>query len=154
MIKEFLYLDELPSLEYRTINHPFVFIGCNIKSLYDEKRIESDENYKPQRIYHCEHYLYGSIFEPLKNDSDFIKYLNHFQNIDLYGYGKILNEYSMTCEENFGFLENGLYPVDPKYIRKYISDFNSKDFFVDDVQMPMYQRIKSVNMFYLLPEKI
>lgn len=153
MIKEFSYLEKPPILEYKNVNTPFVFIGCNIKSLYDEERIEIKESFKPKRLYHCDHYLYGSIFNPNQKDSMFIKYLNHFQGIGLYGYNKILNEFTMTCEENFGFLQDGLYPVDSKYIRNYIPNFSYETFFNEDTQMPLHQRIKSVNMFFLLPDK-
>jgi hypothetical protein len=151
MIKEFGYLDEPPILEYKGINKDCVFIGCIIKSLYDENRIIFKDNINPKRISHCERNLYGLTFDPQKRDQTFLNYLRYFKNIDLYSYNKILREYSMSCDENFGYLEKGLYPVDSKYIEKYMSDFKYDLLFEDNVEMPNYQRIKSINMFYLSP---
>ena len=151
MIKEFSYLENPPILEYVCIKIPKVFIGCNIKSEYDEKRIKIKENLNPQRILHCGRTLYGILFEPDKKHSNFVKYLSHFKSIDLLGYSKILNEYSLSSEENFGYLEHGLYPVDSKYIENYIPNFTYDYLFENNLEMPMYQRIKSVNMFFLLP---
>ena len=151
MIKEFHSMENLPLLEYNSIKTPKVFIGCNIKSEYDEQRIKIKESLNPQRILHCERTLYGLLFEPDIKHSYFVKYLGHFKSIDLLGYSKILNEYSLSSEENFGYLEHGLYPVDNEYIEDYILNFKYDYLFEDDVEMPMYQRIKAVNMFFLLP---
>jgi hypothetical protein len=151
MIKESYSLENPPLLEYNSIKIPKVFIGCNIKSEYDENRIKIKKSLNPQRISHCERNLYGLLFEPDKKHSDFVKYLGHFKSIDLFGYSKILNEYSLSAEENFGYLEHSLYPIDNKYIEDYIPNFKYDYLFEDDVEMPMYQRIKSVNMFFLLP---
>lgn len=151
MIKEFNSLEEPPKQNYIPINEPKVFIGCNIKSEYDEQRIKIKENLNPQRILHCDRNLYGVLFEPDMKHSYFVKYLGHFKSIDLFGYSKILNEYSLSSEENFGYLEHGLYPVDSKYIENYIPNFKYDYLFEEDSEMPMYQRIKAVNMFFLLP---
>jgi hypothetical protein len=151
MIKGFYSLENPPILEYNSIKTPTVFFGCNIKSEYDEQRIRIKETLNPKRILHCDRNLYGIFFEPNKKHSDFVRYLKHFKSIDLFGYSKILNEYSLSSEENFGYLEHKLYPVDSKYIEEYIPNFTYDYLFEDDVEMPMYQRIKSVNMFFLLP---
>lgn len=151
MIKEFYSLENLPLLEYNSITTLKVFIGCNVKFEYDERRIKIKNNLNPQRISHCGRNLYGLLFEPAKKHLDFVKYLGHFKSIDLFSYSKILNEYSLSAEENFGYLEHRFYPVDNEYIKDYISNFTYDYLFKDDVEMPMYQRIKSVNMFFLLP---
>lgn len=151
MIKEFGYLDEPPILEYKGIHKDYVFVGCMIKSLYDEGRIEIKNNLNPKRIYHCDRNLYGILLEPDKKDQTFLNYLKHFKTIDLYSYNKILNEYSMTCDENFGYLEKGLYPIDSKHIEKYIPNFKYDYLFDDNTEIPNYQRIKSVNMLFLSP---
>lgn len=151
MIKEVLFSEEPPKLEYEGIKKPTVFIGCNIKTEYDENRIKIKNILNPKRIFHCERNLYGICLDPCNKHSLFVKYLSHFKSIDLLGYSKILNEYSLSSEENFGYLEHGLYPVDGKYISEYIPNFKYDYLFEDNVEMPMHQRIKSVNMFFLLP---
>lgn len=151
MIKEFHSLENPPLLEYNSIKTPKLFIGCNIKFEYDEQRIKIKELLNPRRVLHCGRNLYGLLFEPHKKHRDFVKYLGYFKSIDLFGYSKILNEYSLSAEENFGYLEHGLYPIDNKYIEDYISNFKYEHLFEDDMEMPMYQRIKSINMFFLLP---
>jgi hypothetical protein len=151
MIKEVLFSENPPKLEYKPIKKPIVFIGCNIKTEYDENRIKIKDALNPKRILHCERNLYGLCLEPDNKHASFVRYLSHFKSIDLFGYSKILNEYSLSSEENFGYLEHGLYPVDSKYINEYIPNFTYNHLFNDDVEMPMHQRIKSVNMFFLLP---
>ena len=71
--------------------------------------------------------------------------------IDSYTYNKIISENNLSCDENFIFLEDGLYPLDEKHIDQYIPDFQYVSFFDDDLEMPIHQKIKSVKMFILVP---
>ena len=73
-------------------------------------------------------------------------------DIDLFTYNKILLENNLTCNENFAYLEKNLYPIDPPYIYDYIPFLKNDSFFDDESDRPLYQRIKSVNMFFLTPE--
>jgi hypothetical protein len=72
--------------------------------------------------------------------------------LDLISYGSILKKNNLSCEENFAYLNDGLYPLDRKHIQDYISNFKYNNFFVDEEEAPIYQRIKAINMFVLIPD--
>lgn len=152
MNEEFLSYEEEPKKEYSKIDNIKVFIGCNMKSLYDENRIKIKEGFDPVRVNHCGKNLFGSLLEPNKKHLFLLKFLINVGHLDLFSYNKILSENDLSCDENFAYLENKLYPVDSKYICEYIPDFKYSEFFEDDLDVPVYQNIKSVNMFFLTPE--
>jgi hypothetical protein len=152
MNEEFLSYEEAPVEKYNKIKNIKVFVGCNIKSLYDEKRIRIKEEFNPIRIEHCGRNLFGTIFEPSKKHLFFVRFSLDVDSLDLYSYNKLLSENNLSCDENFAYLTNKLYPVDSKYICEYIPNFKYSEFFEDDLNVPVYQNIKSVNMFFLTPE--
>ena len=65
---------------------------CNIKSLYDEKRIVIKQELNPVRIDHCGRNLFGVIFEPIKKHLFLLKFLLDVDSLDLYSYNKFLSE--------------------------------------------------------------
>ena len=149
MIQEFTSYQKLPILHYSELDSKKIFIGCCIKSKYDEERIHINEDLNPKRLEHCGRYLYGAILEPYDKYEKLLQDLANLKSIDLYSYNKILMENNMSCDENFSYLEDGLYPIDSKHIRDLISDFKYEKFFVDDEESPIYQRIKAINLFLL-----
>lgn len=151
MVKEFTSYENLPILSYEKVENPVVFIGTCIKSQYDENRISIRDSFNPQRISHCDRFLYGTILEPKKEHLLMAEKAKKVEYIDLYTYDKIISENNLSCDENFIFLEDGLYPVDEKHIDQYIPNFEYDAFFDDDPEMPIYQKIKSVKMFILVP---
>lgn len=152
MIQEFSSYQKQPILHYNKLDSDKIFIGCCIKSQYDEERININEQLDPQRIDHCERFLYGLLFEPERTYLEFCKDLEKIKSIDLYSYNKILLKNNLSCEENFGYLEDGLYPLDQKHIQDLIPNFKYDSLFVDDLESPIYQRIKCVNLFLLKPQ--
>lgn len=151
MIQEFNLYQKLPILSYEALDSPKVFIGCCIKSQYDEERIHIEDKFEPKRIDHCGRYLYGSLIEPFGKYEDSLKDFYKIKSIDLYSYNKTLIENNLSCEENFSYLEDGLYPLDPKYIQDFIPNFKYDSFFSEEEETPIYQRIKCVNLFLLKP---
>ena len=145
-------LEDLPKKDYTKIKSNSIFIGCNVKSLYDENRIKIKEEHNPRRINHHNKKFYGVVLEPNKKHLFLLKYLTNFKSFDLFSFNKILKENNLSCDENYAYLDKNLYPVDVKYIYNYIPEFKYDKFFDDDLEIPMYQRIKSVNMFLLTPE--
>lgn len=152
MNEEFLSYEEEPIEKYNKIENIKVFVGCNIKSLYDEKRIQIKKEFNPIRIEHCGRNLFGTIFEPSKKHLFFVRFSLDVNSLDLYSYNKLLSENNLSCDENFAYLTNKIYPVDSKHIYEYIPDFKYNEFFEDNLDVPVYQNIKSVNMFFLTPE--
>lgn len=152
MSEEFLSYEEAPSQNYNKIDNIKVFVGCNIKSLYDEKRIVIKQELNPVRIDHCGRNLFGVIFEPIKKHLFLLKFLLDVDSLDLYSYNKFLSENGLSCDENFAYFGKKIYPIDSKHILDYMPNFKYNDFFVDDPNVPVYENIKSVNMFFLTPE--
>lgn len=151
MIADFTSYDNLPILFYGELDKPVVFIGTCIKSQYDEDRISIRELFNPKRITHCDRFLYGTILEPKKEHLLMAEKAKKVEYIDLYTYNKIISENNLSCDENFIFLEDGLYPLDEKHIDQYIPNFQYASFFDEDPEMPIHQKIKSVKMFILVP---
>jgi hypothetical protein len=152
MVQEFYSYSEMPNMAYDCIETAKIFIGCCIKNKYDEERIKINDSFNPYRISHSNQNFYGVIFEPTGKYIDFVENLKQYDDLDLISYGSILKKNNLSCEENFAYLNDGLYPLDRKYIQDYISNFKYNDFFVDEEEAPIYQRIKAINMFILIPD--
>jgi hypothetical protein len=151
MVEEFTSYENLPTLSYKRVENPLVFIGTCIKSQYDEHRILIKDSLNAKRISHCDRFFYGVTLELMSEHLLMIEKLKNVQYIDLYTYNKIISENDLSCNDNFIYLEDGVYPVDEKHICKYIKNFEYDLFFDDDPEMPIHQKIKSVNMFILVP---
>jgi len=151
MVEEFTSYENLPILSYEKVQNPVVFIGACIKSQYDENRISIKDSFEPKRISHCDRFLYGTILEPKTEHLLMVEKAKKIEYIDLYTYNKIISENNLSCDDNFIFLEDGLYPVDEKHIDQYIPNFEYASFFDDEPEMPIHQKIKSVKMFILVP---
>ncbi len=149
MQDKFLLLNEEPKEKYKDIENSKVFVGCIIKTEYDEKRIKIKENLNPNRIKYKNKKLYGCLFEPNDKFKNIFKGFSEYKNLDLYVYDKILKENNFSCEENFAYFKDGLYPIDTIHISEYMKNFNYGMFFEENEEIPLYQRIKAVNMFLI-----
>jgi hypothetical protein len=150
---DFFSFEKKPIYEYETLLNKSVFIGCDIKTKYDEDRIVIKDDFNPKRIKHLDKNLYGVFLEPTKEHLKLLNFLEIYKNIDLFFYNKTLNEFDLTCEDNFLYLNYGLYPIDSKHILKYYPKFCYDNFFINVEHLPNYQRIKSINMMLLFPEQ-
>lgn len=151
MVETFYSYDKLPNLVYDQVEEPLFFLGCNILSEYDENRIKIKEELNPKRFYHCQRFLYGISFSPSKEHLNLIEKLKETKNIDYFSYEKIISEFSLGCKENFAYLEDGVYPLDLMHTCDYIQDLKYENFFEDDEEMPIYQKIKGLNFLILIP---
>lgn len=151
MRRDFFSFEKSPILDYRTLDKQGVFVGCEIKTKYDEDRIRIKDKFNPVRFKHLNRNLYGILLEPTREHSNLLDILKEYYNIDLFCYNKTLNAFNLTCDDNFLYLEYGLYPVDAKYIFKYQPKFSYKEFFLEIENVPEYQKIKSVNMLFVTP---
>jgi len=151
MFDNFFTFEETPLLEYKNADSKKVFIGCFIKNKYDEDRIKIKNSLNPIRLKHLDKHMYGCVFDLKKNHQEMLETFEKFKGIDLFFYSKTLKKYNLTCEENFSYLNYGLYPVDSKCISEYMPNFTYKEFFDDILEIPRYQKIKSVNMVFLNP---
>jgi hypothetical protein len=147
MLEQYSAFDCPPKEKYEKIEKVKIFIGCNIKSEYDEKRIKIKEKLNPYRIEHNSKFFYGCLFEPKEFFSKTIQKIKEFDSLDLYSYNKILKENNLSCDENFAYFSDGIYPIDGTHILNYVENFNYDMFFENIPEIPMHQRIKSINMF-------
>lgn len=138
-----------PKEKYNKIDDVKIFIGCTIKSEYDERRIKIKEHLNPNRISHNGKLYYGCIFEPNLVFKNTIKNLSEYSSLDLITYNKVLKNNNLSCDENFAYFNDGTYPIDSTHIPNYIENFNYQMFFEDNPEIPMHQRIKAINMFIL-----
>ena len=153
MNQDFFSFEKNPILEYLPLEKRGLFIGCDIKNKYDEDRIRINESFNPIRIGHLDKMFYGVLLPLLDEHSALLNVFEKYKNIDLFFYNKTLNQFELSCEDNFLYLDYGIYPIDSKYIVKYFPNFSYNDFFIELNDLPNYQRIKSINMMFFFPNR-
>jgi hypothetical protein len=147
-----------PELDYTEIKNNKVFIGTVISHMYDEKRISLNEtnSYKPNRYFFTPYinstkiFLYGDIFDPIGKDVFLFNKLRNRNNLDLITYNKILQEFEYECVDNFLKLNQGVYPIDSVYIKKYINDFNYENLIKINTEVSSFQQLPTIYMLLLI----
>lgn len=160
MLLDSCLADNQPLEIYDNITKGTIFFGCEIKSLYDEKRITikpiNDNkpkrfSYKPSIYANSQPiFLYGFSFTPKGADKHLINELAHLSNIDLITYTNILEKYGYESGENFLKLTQNIYPLDNVHIERYIPDINYDAFFDVNPEFPAFQQLTSINMYILV----
>ena len=154
-------LADSPPIEiYKNIINSTIFIGCEVKSLYDERRIiiKPNNNQEPERLQYkpTKHanswsmHLYGFAFDPKGEDRYLIKELSQLSNIDLITYNNILEKYNYKNGENYLKLTQNIFPLDNVHIERYIPNFNYDEFFSMSAEFPNFQQLTSINMYVLI----
>jgi hypothetical protein len=143
--------EELPLLEYKPLERDCVFIGCNINSLYDEKRIKLSpyKGQEPQRCRFKNQNLYGFSHEPKGPDKLLLKSLSLKTNFDIITYSNLIEEFNYKIGENFIKLHQNIFPVDPVYIERYMPGYRYKDALLLDCEIPEFQQLTTINMYFL-----
>jgi hypothetical protein len=149
MVENFFSYEKEPLMVYEKINQPFIFIGCVLKNLYDEERIKIKDEFNPKRILHCNRFLYGTLIDIDLKAQNILNEIQKFKSIDLFTYNKIISLHDLSCNENFIYFEDKMYPLDSKHIFNYLKKFKYSDFFEEIPEKPTYQQIKSINVFIL-----
>lgn len=154
-------LADFPAVnEYKNIHQDSIFIGCEIKHLYDEKRIKFNNykeitpdrySYKPTKYLNSTPFLlYGFCFNPKGEDKHLINELRKLDNIDLLTYNNILEKYNYKTGENYIKLVQNIYPLDTVHIERYMPEFNFDNVFMFDLKIVNFQQVTSINMYILL----
>jgi hypothetical protein len=151
MVENFSSYEKEPLKVYEKIENSSIFIGCIIKNLFDEERIKIKKEFNPKRIFHCNRNLYGSLFSIDAKYKIIIDKIHQYKTIDLFSYNKIISEQNLSCDENFIYFEDKMYPFDTKHIFDFIKNFKYSNFFEENLESPFYQQIKSTNIFILTP---
>ena len=155
---------------YNICKLPKVFLGIRIKSKFDEGRVKIKPKYKPILISHfktdCQLepvFLHGIEITPKRQ---FSRLLNDLNNSDLFlsnttrsqllvKYTSMLDEYDLSCDTCYGFLSDGVYPVDTNCLKHlsqkdYTSEIDSG--FTNILrknEYPWYARLPNFNIFIL-----
>ena len=141
-----------PQKKYKKITSDNVFIGCKIKNLYDEKRVEINSRYNPD-YYEVDNetLIYGAVYKPTSKHSLLIQNLKNKDTFDVMGYSSLLEKYSLTCDNCFLNLKPPVYPVDMQNVTSYLSEYKYEDFILFKKELPNFQQFISINMFLILP---
>lgn len=143
--------EELPLLEYNSLERDCVFIGCNINSLYDEKRIKllPYKGKEPSRFKFHKQCLYGFDFEPKGPDKLLLNTLTSKTNFDIISYSNLVEEFNYKTGENYAKLHQNIFPIDPVYIERYMPGYQYDDVLLLDSEIPEFQQFTSINMYFL-----
>jgi hypothetical protein len=157
------YLADASPIEiYENIVKSSIFVGCEIKNLYDEKRIAINtfNGIEPKRFAYkptlyansAPLFLYGFNFFPKGEDRHLVNELKTLTNIDLITYNNILKKYNYEPGENFLKLTQNIYPIDIVHIERYMPGFNYSSFFSRDTEIPDFQQLTSINLYILIKD--
>jgi len=149
---------------------PKVMLCVSVKSRYDENRLVIKPIYRPKHILHFQTidrelrplYYYGielKLQPPYLSMATEITRAEIFSNRStdaqrLVDYNVILNEFDVTCNTCYGYLTDGIYPIDMSHLqkitRKDYSDEISTGFTCmlnkKTKQEPIYNRVPNFNI--------
>ena len=149
---------------------PKVILGIQVKSRYDEDRIIIKPSYTPIRAAHFRMagsfepvYLYGieitlkskyqDLLDEINNTAIFSKPTTQETAVPIYK--NILLKYGLSCDECFGYLTDGMFPVDSNKLQlisevDYGNEINSgfRDF-IDDREQPWYVNLCNFNIYII-----
>jgi hypothetical protein len=130
-------------------DYPVCVLGFQLKNLYDQCRLQLKSSYKFRDYIHflpgsdaTPTFFRGVIFSPKNNFLNLFRQLENFNlslsDLPIKHYKNLLNEYSLTCNNCYAFLQKGIYPVDSECITKvsknnfdltdlYTNAFNTKE---------------------------
>jgi hypothetical protein len=145
-------------------SYPFCLLGFQLKNNYDQQRLKLKQTFKVKDYIHllpvdriAPVFFRGielDVLSTLKDFLDDIGKLNLILDTDTLPkvYINTLKKYNLTCEECFGLLQQGVYPIDIKHLSK-ISDISLS---IDELysafntsKIPVFQAFGSFTIFIL-----
>jgi hypothetical protein len=114
-------------------NYPFCLLGFQLKNAYDQSRLQFKKKYNIVDYVHflpdsnaTPLFFRGLSLKPNQKINSLFKQLELF-NISLSElptnkYKHVLSEYRLTCEDCFGSLQKGVYPIDGECVNLITSD--------------------------------
>jgi hypothetical protein len=120
---------ELDNFKFLTPDdYPLALVGFKLKNLYDQKRISLSPKYNPLDVVHrispCADNIMafrGISILLSKSYLSLIQQLENFNKIEKVSrkvYQNLLGEFTLTCEDCYGYLNKGVYPIDGKCLNK------------------------------------
>ena len=162
-------IDEPVSTQKYTIydieSLPKVLLCINVKSKYDEIRLQIKSKYKPKYICHFQNinkelqplYYYGI---ELNLKDEYMSMINNIKkhvnpNLDMYCHS--LARYSLSCTTCYGYFTDSVWPIDLQFLQKI-----TKTDYIDDIESgfanmltrpkktdPVYKRVINFNILIL-----
>ena len=155
---------------YDTQELPKAFLGIKVKNKLDERRLQIKQKYNPKLVAHFKSYsqlepiyLYGvevyfkskykKLLE-LLNKKIFLKNSCNYEKF-LQTYRMLLASYDLSCHSCYGYLADGLYPIDVCYINTVCRKNYSKElesgfqYMMQQTRTPPHLNIRNLNLFVL-----
>lgn len=157
MLLDHNLVEESPVQSYSKIDTDTIFVGTIIHHLYDERRVHLNEDpfNQPKRVIFesldNNIFLYGYTFKPRGTDILLINKLKKCNNLDIFSYSKILEEFELSYTENILNLQPGVYPVDPVHIKKYMPNYTYQSITDFKEYISDFQQFTTIYMLLLLP---
>lgn len=155
---------------YNISELPKIILGIQVKNKYDEDRLSIKPEYLPVHIAHFHMskgfepvYFYGIEINPKKSVQlflDDLKDKNFFsrrmnRESTTTEYKELLSKYNLTCDESFGYLADGIFPIDSNKL-DHISDTSYRkeiesgfELFVNGNEYPWYINVRNFNIFVI-----
>ena len=147
---------------YNTTNEPIVILGCIIKNEYDRNRLKMHDRYNPINI--CVNTGESSVFfHGIEIDHNHIikkvcKLLSSLPFDDkhvIQCYKERLNIYGLTCDDCYGYLKPGIFPIDVNNLKKIsnatdqIPESDYLQLLSKDNELPWFSYYTQFNIFIL-----
>lgn len=149
---------------------PKLHLGFVIKNKFDETRVKIKSKYKPQYIAHFTKssklepvYMYGIEINPKLKFKSLLEiinekmYLENFVNYDKFKqtYRIMLSEYGLSCHNCYGYLSDGIYPIDIEHLPLISKKSFAKELesglqgILNNNKMPWYFKLANFKLFVL-----
>jgi len=149
---------------------PKIILGLRVKNRFDESRVTIKRKYKPSLISHFKTdkqlepvFLYGIEISPIDKYSPLLEIVTKhavcdpavIQSVNVETYTNILSEFGLSCNTNFKYLSDGVYPIDIQHLSalsktdmsgEIQSGFRSM---VKKSELPWYMNTLNFNIFIL-----
>tara|TARA_Y100000310_G_scaffold336481_1_gene421122 strand:- start:8163 stop:8729 length:567 start_codon:yes stop_codon:yes gene_type:complete len=149
---------------------PKIFLGIKVKNKFDEERFSIKNMYKPRLIAHFKRhtqleptFLYGIEIKPKKRYIKMLDLLNSkmylnknctYENF-IQTYRMLLTSFNLSCHNCYGYLADGMYPIDIEHLCKISRKNLTKEIDSGFSQMvkknnnPWYLNLYNFNLFIL-----
>ena len=149
---------------------PKLYLGFIMKNKFDEARTHIKSKYKPQYISHFTKssklepvYMYGieinpkTEYTPLLNMINEKMFLQNFVDYQKFKqtYRMLLSEYNLSCHNCYGYLSDGIYPIDVDHLttiskKSFSSEIKSGlQKLLKSNEMPWYFKLANFKLFVL-----
>lgn len=147
---------------------PKIILGFILNNKYDQERLKLKSTYNPKNILHFVGngseiepiYLHGIELEPCKNIYNVCKSIQRAQPITLNGYMNILKYNGLSCDSVYGYLADGMYPIDIKHLSNINTSYvdhgykRLRDMLIENKDMPWFSSWSDFKVLILLPSEL